>query len=619
MTLPFRAHFRVPSMLLTAALLSSAAFSLGTVQWPSVAVQEAAAPTPRDETATVVIELITSTTVHSFEGALAILDPFRALASKFHARSRPGVQVLPVTENGTAEFRGIPPGLYQLHLVDALGMPFLDGEDPVFISAVEGASHSYRVESERLHLVEGTVVESSIGDPVAGAVVRVDARAELEAAPRQEILTDEDGVFRVYTARTEVAMIGAADYKSVNVRFGVSQTAGTITLKPMPRRRAVRVTRGPGRTFPPSNLASLSFLPLPAGGTADVEGPERTFIGEDSPKGDAQFSGVRYRRSLLEWPIEPDEGEVRGARWHREFITKRSGGPQKFGLPEVGFRPDALPTTTSFAARWRVECRMLADRRTVLLSNARWNGSESAPALRLPSLPEDAPTPEWTLHCEALAANPDGGSYEVRWRGEDGDPMAPGDTGRLRELTVQDVEGSMFIVFDGDWLSHGRAVSASRGTAAVPAIGGGDLYGSSAAMRGDVVRQRVPAPIGAVPESGDEASAAVSADAAASLRLPSVEAVAAADLRFLHGDSPVRGLTFRVVQKGAVISDEILDLLGETPLVTDASGTVHLRNFVPGEYELRVDASKSLTKLDPGAVVIQLAPGLNGPITVNVP
>ena len=78
--------------------------------------------------------------------------------------------------------------------------------------------------------------------------------------------------------------------------------------------------------------------------------------------------------------------------------------------------------------------------------------------------------------------------------------------------------------------------------------------------------------------------------------MPEVQAHAGScsqDLRILEGENPVRGLALYVLPVGSDASDEVLDLLGETPLVTDASGTVHLRRFVPGEYEVRVDLGRS--------------------------
>jgi hypothetical protein len=535
------------------------------------------------------VELITSTTVHAFEGAMAILDPVEALQGDFRAPSHDGVQALPLTGEGRAVFDGIPAGLYQLHLVDALGMPFLDGPDPVFVSAVNGASALYRVESQRLHLVEGKVVESSVGDPLSGAVVRVDPRAELAVAPRMQVLTDEDGVFSVYTARAEVAAIDSTDYRAVNVRFGVAQTAGTLRMRPMQKRRSVVV---PGRTsgVGPLTLHSLS--------TPD----DRALIGEELPNGAVQFLDVGYQRALLECPLEAASEGSQGARWLREFITKRAGGKQEISLPDAELREGALRADPAFAARWGIECRMQVDRRTVLALDARAIDPSGGITLRLPSLPSKAPTPGWTLRCGLLDAGSEARTFSLAWRGEGADPAASGTTGLLRGVPAGDVTGPMTIVFDGDWITSGHVGSAVAGTVEVPAIGGGELYGSSPLVRGDIVRQGVTA-------------SSVNA-VGASLRLPALDGLASMDLQLLHDGAEVRGLALRVVQKDAVISDEVLDLLGETPLVTDATGTVYLRNFVPGTYELRMDAGRSAMA---AASVVQLTVGQNETMIVTIP
>ena len=587
-------------MLLTALLLLSAGSLSGAV---AQAEPSALAPLPGVAThgkgeAVLQVELISASTVHSFEGALAVLDPIQGLRSKFKAAAHRGVEIRPLSADGMIEFRGIHPGFYRLHLVDALGMPFLPKAAPVFVSAVAGAPSLYRTEFERLHLVEGTVVESSVGDPIAGASVRVDPRFELGFAPLRQVVTDEEGVYRAYTSRNEVVVIDSPDYRSMNARFGALKTAGTIRMKPMLKRRVVRLGAAPGAELPSSLDIRLSYLPP----TLDDAGSPESFTATQRAEGGMQFENVDYRRSVLTWKAE-QSSEGHPVTWFHEFLPKRAGGNQKVTLPSVELRPGALRAADGIIADWRVSCDMLVDRRTLLRLDTRTASSDPSSTLRLPSLPAEAPTPEWTLRCAHLSSSHPAEGYELRWRGEGSDPAAGGATGLLREVRASDVDGPMAIVFDGEWLSYGTVDRASRGTALVPAIGSGDLYGSSTAVRGDVVRQKV----------------SEAADAEASLRLPEVGELAALDLQFLRGDAPERGLVLRVVQKDAVITDEVLDLLGETPLVTDASGRIYLRDFVPGKYELRLDASKSRAQPALGAVVIDLVPGANEPRVIPLP
>ena len=559
-----------------------------------------APPAPASQRATaadVRVELISAQVAESFGGALAILEPVEALPSRFRGRPRHGLLTQPIAVDAAISFTEIPSGLYRLYMVDALGLPFLSEKAPVYISAVGGVSVVHRVDVERLFPVTGKVVESSEQRPLPGVSVRVEAPQELLVAPLQGVFTNDEGIYEVYTARIGVVAFDSLDYRPISRGFTVGRT-GDVVMAPMMKRRSVCVERGEAYPLRTAANARLTELPLQQGAPEPALGED-----EQGPRARVQFKDVRYGRALLEWPIVLPGENFHGVRWLHEFTVSPGGGKQPLALPEVELREDALNASASFVDRWNMECGMLVDRRTLLMMDPRWDRPDLGLTLRLPALPEEARAPEWTLYCEPLESSPDGVPFELRWRGEEVDPASSGSTGELRELRVHDVQGEMAIVFDAEWLGHGDVEAGAARTVSIPAIGQGELYGSSSAVRGDIVSRSI----------------SLEAEAEASLRLPEVEEVGHADLQLLHNGSPVRGLALHVVQKDAVISNQVLDLLGETALVTDASGTVYLRNFVPGQYELRVDAARSLAELAPEPLVIELTPGTGEPQVISIP
>ncbi|MGK0481068.1 MAG: hypothetical protein ACJAQ3_001039 [Planctomycetota bacterium] len=569
------------------------------------------------------VEIISAGTTASFEGARAFLEPVpgKVEHSPLDAWTQPR-HLMPIPDSGVIEFSRLEEGLFQLRMVDGLGMPILDEPGPVFVSAVQGAIPVYRVLAKHLDQVEGLVVDASGDRPIVGAIVRIDPRSALRSAPRLEVITDEEGRYRVSTARSEVVAVDAMDYRTINARFGPSGAPAPLRMRPMQKRRFV-VIEAP--SLPPE--AAIEGVRLAEGYLefdAVAEGPRLVYASrlmDEDPRGafvpmtpgeDGMgiFPNVRYDFGILyRSPGSDSFKSVAGkVSQIQEFLIKRGGGAQKIDRPEPAWRNVELKLGDALGKDYSWLCSVALSPKSACLAQGRLGDTTGAFTFRVPV---DSGAEGWSGRFRwGLLARGEGDRAEDRfhfeWRGAAVDPVENGSMGTLAATSIQEAGGPLSAVLDGDWLGHGTIKPDAAGDVLIPRVGGGTLYISSPSQRGDVT------------------STVVGPGASAAAEIKPVRAVDTVWLDFcvVDGEDPIRGLALRFVPVGLAASDEILDLLGETPLVTDASGTVHLRGFVPGAYEVRVDASRSVS--EPAASrftssVLPLVAGTDAKIVWHLP
>ncbi|QDV05768.1 hypothetical protein Poly30_12700 [Planctomycetes bacterium Poly30] len=521
-------------------------------------------------TGNVRIELISAATTTSFAGAVAFLERARfgpELTPLDRWNAPAALEAIP--ESGEIEFSGVGEGLYRLHLLDALGMPILDGPGPVWVSVVPGTTATYRVESKRLDEVEGVVLEDSVGRPIAGATLRVDPRFAVRGAPPLQVVTDEEGRYRVSTARSEVVAVDAPDYRTMNMRFGVEPVAGPLRLRPMLKRRSVVLDGSYFGGGVEPRLAYGSRLLASDGRSAFVPGSREK-------GGGYAFDSVLYDRGILYLPLREGAGELGpgATRLVTEFLIKRGGGAQRLDLPTPHLRIAGLEVLPPLAGKLTLHLAAHLDRHTSAISQSAWFEDAGQQRFLIPDPGKGDQVAGWSLSTRSS----DGDEVSLEWRGS---ALVPGDgdsLGTVAAVQVGTTEDALVYVFDGDWWCHGRVRPDSKGVASLPHMGPGALYVSSPSVKGDLERWEIGA-------WNDVEPARVFEGRAGSCRL---------DLRALEGEDPIRGLSVYLVPTGFDLTDEALDLLGEIPLVTDASGVIRLRGFVPGEYEIRVDQKRSL-------------------------
>ncbi len=287
------------------------------------------------------------------------------------------------------------------------------------------------------------------------------------------------------------------------------------------------------------------------------------------------FTNVVYSHHVLGLTTRPGDGPLADLR--HEFLVKRGGGRQavKLALPEL--RPAALQMSEAASEQGcGVELSVGLEPRTVLSTDTGTIEPSVVNRFLVPTVDSDSTPLLWRLHIPDSTA---AGSV-LDWQGAGPDPAPNGDFGLMRFLSAGGARGTTALVFDGDWLSSSVQEPDAAGRVMVPGIGTGELYASSQSVRGDIVHHAI--------------TTRMSVDSVLAMAAP--EATGAIDLTFEQDGAAARGLAVRVVPKGCELSDEGLDRLHETPWVTDASGTVYLRRFQPGEYELRVSVPRSLDR-----------------------